>query len=57
LFKLLFLLDFLRALCASAVQTPIPASHKSLKNLREKSGQLRTIANRKWRTVILIYSN
>ena len=30
--KLLFLGDFLCVLCASAVQTPIPASHKSLKN-------------------------
>ena len=30
---MLFLGDLLCALCASAVQTPIPASHKSLKNL------------------------
>jgi len=30
LFKLLFLGDFLCALCASAVQTPIAASHRSL---------------------------
>src|SRR3989304_4738770 len=29
----IFLSDFLCALCASAVQTPIPTSHKSLKNL------------------------
>ena len=32
MFKLLFLDDFLCALCASAVQTPSPASHKSLNN-------------------------
>ncbi len=31
-FLLLFLCDYLCALWASAVQTPIPASHKSLKN-------------------------
>ena len=39
---LLFLGNFLCALCASAVQSPIPASHKSLKNPISKQSVIMT---------------
>jgi len=42
---------------ASAMQTPIPASHKSLKNLRDKKPQLRMIGSKKWRTVIFAHAD
>jgi hypothetical protein len=37
LFKMLFLFDFLRALRASAVQSPSPASHESLRTPKGKA--------------------